>query len=473
MGRYFVIPIEVREIPARAEFIPISVSLSWDSLLKQGGLPGAVDEHSLCLYRAEPGGKETEEIFQYSPGVQGRYPERRLLPETPESVSWVGEWSAEAVPASLRGSGTLTWIVKGGGSPSLRYNLYLRIPSQGRFIQVPYPPYNLRYFDSQGNPTPVRWFPNLQIRPLWPLGGTLSLLYQGKPLTFYHLGPSFSEKPEGLSLPPFEPRRPYFYPVYGPGNTSFTELGKPHDPTGSHAHHYSLWIAHADIAGKDFWSERGGWLIHQQFDLMEDGPLFARFLQRIHWTYGEQALLKEKRQVTYYLPSDSFRLIDLELELTPTGGEPLILGKTPFGFLAVRVAQSLTVFDGSGEILTSEGYRNEEGALGKRSAWLDLSGPIGQSSWGGVAILDHPDNPRYPTFWHCRNDGWAGAAFNYEDPWVLEPGYPLHLRYRILLHQHNAKEGEVARRYEEFICRPKVLVAGLQPVEQRDHLSPA
>ncbi len=69
-------------------------------------------------------------------------------------------------------------------------------------------------------------------------------------------------------------------------------------------------------------------------------------------------------------------------------------------------------------------------------------------------MFDHPDNVNHPTVWHCRNDGWAGAALNAEGPTKLRAGEKLRLRYRICLHRHNAIEGQVAERYEEYRSPP-------------------
>lgn len=148
------------------------------------------------------------------------------------------------------------------------------------------------------------------------------------------------------------------------------------------------------------------------------------------------------------------RLIDVEIEFTPPSEEAVVFGKTPFGFLAARVAQSMTVFDGGGEIVNANGDRNEQGAHLKRAAWIDQSGPVARDTWNGIAILDHPDNPNYPTTWHCRNDGWAGAAFNADHAYTLEPGGTLRLRYRIVLHRHNAIGGQIAQRYLEYAAKP-------------------
>ena len=159
--------------------------------------------------------------------------------------------------------------------------------------------------------------------------------------------------------------------------------------------------------------------------------------------------------------------MDIDLELTPTGKEPVTLGQTTFGFLAARVAQSMTVFDGGGEILNTAGDRNEHGAHLMRAAWIDQSGPVAPGKWGGIAILDHPSNPNHPTAWHCRNDGWAGAAFNKDGPRMIQPGESLKLRYRVHLHRGNAKDGAVAKRFTEYAAQPEVRLAEVRPAEPK------
>ena len=111
-------------------------------------------------------------------------------------------------------------------------------------------------------------------------------------------------------------------------------------------------------------------------------------------------------------------------------------------------------FDGGGEILNSRGDRNEQDAHEKQAEWIDQSGPIAQDRWAGLAMFDHPSNPRHPTFWHCRNDGWAGASFCFADAFAIEPDQPLILNYRLHLHRHDSAEGEVAGRYEEYEAEP-------------------
>jgi hypothetical protein len=114
------------------------------------------------------------------------------------------------------------------------------------------------------------------------------------------------------------------------------------------------------------------------------------------------------------------------------------------------------VFDGGGEILNARGERNEREAHEKQADWIDQSGPVSAERWGGIAIFDHPDNPRHPTYWHCRNDGWAGAAFNLKEGYKIEPDKPLRLRYRLCLHRYDAGRGNVAQRYAEYAAKPEI-----------------
>jgi hypothetical protein len=212
------------------------------------------------------------------------------------------------------------------------------------------------------------------------------------------------------------------------------------------------------VGGHDFWSERGGLILHRQFELMEDGPLFARLVQQAAWQIGDQHLLNEQRTITVYATPKDFRVIDIKTDLSVPEGKPLTLGQTNFGFLSARVAQSMTVYDGAGQITNAEGQHDEQGAFGQRAAWIDQSGPVADGKWAGITLMDCPDNPRYPTAWHCRDDGWAGTSFCRYEPWTIDPDKPLHLRYRVLLHRHNAEEGRVTLHQREFTARPRIQI---------------
>ena len=56
--------------------------------------------------------------------------------------------------------------------------------------------------------------------------------------------------------------RPFFYPLNGPSGVSLTRMGHPGAP--NHDHHRSVWFAHHDVDGHNFWSDTTSTRIRQK-----------------------------------------------------------------------------------------------------------------------------------------------------------------------------------------------------------------
>jgi len=71
----------------------------------------------------------------------------------------------------------------------------------------------------------------------------------------------------------------------------------------------------------------------------------------------------------------------------------------------------------------------------------------------GVAIFDHPENPKYPTYWHARGYGLCAAnPFGEHDfhndksregSVTIPKGGELEFRYRVMIHPGDAREAKV------------------------------
>lgn len=245
--------------------------------------------------------------------------------------------------------------------------------------------------------------------------------------------------------------RPYLFPVIGPSGRQVTRMGHPHDPKG-HRHHYSLWVAHHDINGVDFWSDRDtpGKQMHRSILAIEDGPDSAAIRVHILWVAPDgEELLSEERTYRLTELGDGERLIDIHLSLSPVDG-PVTFGPTAFGLAAVRVAKTMTVNDGGGKIENSERAVGEKAIFWKPADWCDYSGPAAPGEINGVALIRHPSNADHPPDWHVRSDGWMGACFSREREFVLEAKKSLTLRYSLYVHRGDAHEAKVAERYAEF-----------------------
>lgn len=266
--------------------------------------------------------------------------------------------------------------------------------------------------------------------------------------SFQHLGRELTRQHFGPSL-----RRPFCYPVQGPGDRSLTRMGHPRDPF-SHSHHNSVWISHNDVAGVDFWADRGkgvGRIVHQRVEQYEDGAAAAWMLSVNAWqdSDGKTLLLERRRVAVEPIRADDWTmLVDLQFEAPPGGS--VTLGQTAFGMIGVRMAKSIGVRDGGGRILNSQGQRNEAQVFRKPARWVDYSGPVTEKQSGGITLLDHPSNPGHPTPFHVRDDGWMGASLTLNGPLVIEPGKPLRLRYALWMHAGAPKPEEIEKRWKPF-----------------------
>src|SRR5205807_3504596 len=93
---------------------------------------------------------------------------------------------------------------------------------------------------------------------------------------------------------------------------------------------------------------------------------------------------------------------------------------------------------------------------GKRSDWNDYAGSV-DGKVAGIAVFDHPKNaPR--AAWHTRAYGlmaanpFGRASFpeTKGELFKLAKGDHLKLRYGLLLHKGDAKEGKVAEHFATF-----------------------
>jgi hypothetical protein len=291
-------------------------------------------------------------------------------------------------------------------------------------------------------PAAPKLVPTMQALPL--PSHEISFQRDGHELTRYHFGP--------------ELHRPFLYPINGPSGRSLTRMGHPHDPE-SHSHHNSIWVSHISVDGVSFWEDRGsparmpGRILHQRVERFTDTDDAASVLVVNSWVTSNQVLLTERRLITARPLSRGgwFLLIDLQLE---PQRDTVTLGKTPFGLVGVRMAKSIGVNDGGGEIRNSEGGVNETNVLWKRARWVDYSGAIKDTTIEGITLMDHPSNPNHPTFFHVRNDGWMGASLTYDSPRTVMRHKPLRLRYGFYVHRGSPKPSALNEQWRTFAELP-------------------
>jgi hypothetical protein len=234
--------------------------------------------------------------------------------------------------------------------------------------------------------------------------------------------------------------RPYVHPLTTPAG-ALLSVEAPAD----HPWHHALWFTIKFVNGENFWEEYGDFGTLRATTVDAAG---ATTTASLDWVApdGETVRLRETRTLTTTSIDDDAYAIDWTEQLAVPA--PTVLDRTPFttwggyGGLTLRGAPDWT----DTAIRLDDGVTRER-TLGERSRWLAIDGtaPIGgpAPAPAGVVILDHPDNPRFPTPWYASNradtygEGWANfvnAAFLWDEPLTVEPDAPLRLRYRVLVH---------------------------------------
>ncbi len=262
--------------------------------------------------------------------------------------------------------------------------------------------------------------------------------------------------------------RPFCYPLIGPGGKPMTRnypmttaAGEAHD----HPHHRSLWFTHGQVNGQDFWSEGKGHgnVVHAGFAEIRSGADAGSLRARNQWiAESGKVICTDDRVLRFYAPGkQDERMIDWEITVHASHGD-LVFGDTKEGSMAVRVAETMRLKGevGRGHIVNSEGIRDDK-TWGKRARWCDYYGPVEQAILG-IAIFDHPTNPRHPTWWHVRDYGlFAANPFGRHDFESLNDkaagdlkvaaGKSVTFKYRLYLHKGNETEARVESHYREYV----------------------
>lgn len=252
--------------------------------------------------------------------------------------------------------------------------------------------------------------------------------------------------------------RPFFYPIHGPSGASLTRMGHP--GAANHDHHRSVWFAHNKVLGIDFWSDATDARVRQlEWLCYKDGDDEAIMSSRLGWYDGHDPKPLIEQELVAAVCRDEKNQWQLELQATfKPVADMLEFGQTNFGFLAVRVAKSLSAYFGGGQLTNSEGRVGEAAIFGHAARWMDYSGPVPGDKHAGITYFDHPQNPKYPTRWHVREDGWMGASACMNEAIVTTRENPLVLRYMLDIHDGLLDVERADRLAEGFHQRQRFVV---------------
>jgi hypothetical protein len=228
------------------------------------------------------------------------------------------------------------------------------------------------------------------------------------------------------------PNKPYAAELFSPAGVQVLR-----DAPSDHLHHHGLMFAVA-VDGVDFWSEtpQCGKQRHRAGDapqtVSRDGIAWTIGSHRIEWMApgDKKLLLRETRTLEIArlqspLPA-TVVVWKTRLEPPPGKASVTLSGSTYFG-LGARFVQSM---DAGGSFLNADGKTGVDGTNAVRSAWCAYSARAGGKPVT-VAMLDDPQNPRFPATWFTLTQGFAYLAATLDlskQPLVVSSDKPLALR---------------------------------------------
>jgi Methane oxygenase PmoA len=291
-------------------------------------------------------------------------------------------------------------------------------------------------------------------------GSHVDVLIAGRPFTTYYFDPAVA--------------KPYFFPLRSAQGTIVTRgfpmtaeiAGEDRDEP----HQRAMYFAHGDINGFDFWGEaafprwsdhpasRFGRTVFRSLDEI-GGDAHAGRLRATFDLVTPAGTIARETQSYELTGDDRSRTIDCEFAIQASHG-PVTIGDTKEGTFAIRVVKALD--SPPGRMVNANGATGEKGIWGKRAEWVDYSGRVADEQVG-IAVFDHPGNPRAPTYWHARAYGLLAANpfgirqfardKRQDGKYVIPAGEAVVFRYRVLIHHGDAVEAQVGEKYREFAAR--------------------
>jgi hypothetical protein len=283
--------------------------------------------------------------------------------------------------------------------------------------------------------------------------------------------------------------RPYLYPLRTASGKVVTRsfpAGQIPGESTDHPHQAGLFYGHGDVNGYNYWAiqnipsppQRGankrGEVVLKKLVSATGGAKTGVVDAVFEWrTPDGKTLLTESRKMTFHA-DPQLRIIDFDFDFAAI--EKVVFNDTKEGTFAMRLASVLEephtkVIDHpdakqelvrTGKLVNAQGAECEANVWGKQSEWVDYSGVI-EGEKLGVTMMDHPGNPRHPTYWHSRAYGLHSInPFGVHDflndktkdgSMTIEPGQHARFRYRVVIHPGDAKEAKVAALYKQFAAR--------------------
>jgi hypothetical protein len=242
---------------------------------------------------------------------------------------------------------------------------------------------------------------------------------------------------------------PFLFPVNGPSGAGVTSMRN-----GEYPHHSSLFFGCDKVNGGNYWQEG-----LERGRIASRGPVIESasgkeiiIRDACDWTRPDAPQpLRDTRRIVISAPSPQVRQIDFTITLEAI--EKVVISKTNHSLFSARMDPDLTPAFG-GLMVNAEGAKGEKETFGKPSPWLVCLGIRDGKTTEGLAILQHPQNPGFPSPWFTRDYGFFSPTPMF---WpadgketLIEKGGKLLLGYRVLVFSGTAESVGISNTFTQY-----------------------
>lgn len=290
---------------------------------------------------------------------------------------------------------------------------------------------------------------------------------------------------------------PVLFPLRAASGTVITR-GFPLEPRAGertdHPHHVGWWLNYCNVNGVDFWNNSAalppnqaakmGSIVRRKIVRTIDGVDRGELDVEMDWVMPDASIILREAAMFVFHAGKNMRAVDRITTLTALD-KPVLFKDDKDGLLGLRVRRELeqpsnepqTFTDANGhattvKVMDNTGvtglYRSSEGKTGDavwgtRGRWCMLAGVVTNEPIT-IAILDHPANVGFPTYWHARGYGLFAAnplgqaSFNHDKEklnFTLKPKESVTFRYRLLILNIPATPEDIESQYREFVNEVK------------------
>jgi hypothetical protein len=282
--------------------------------------------------------------------------------------------------------------------------------------------------------------------------------------------------------------KPVLFPLVTVSGTTVTRgfpLATRANERTDHPHHIGMWFNYGDVNGLDFWNNsdaiktedkpKYGSIQHQKIVSVKSGPQKGELKVSSNWVDNNGKIVLKETTILVFSGDDNSRTIDRTTTLTAQE-EKVTFKDNKEGLLGIRVARELEmpskkaeIFTDAQGLATTVAVLNNEGVTGD---FISSKGITGNEVWGtrgnwcmmygqkngediAISIIDHPDNPGYPTYWHARGYGLFAANTLGQEVLSggkeklnlsLDAGNSVTFKYRVMITNGNIPSKETLNR---------------------------